>query len=241
MKGPVVIVALVLGSLSAMYLVVRQRRRGRSKAASGEGVRRPLLGLRLVCISDTHGAHRKLGELPAGDVLIHAGDWTRYGRKADVVDFNAWLGELPHAHKIVVNGNHECNAPWKARTAAILANATFLRDAAVTLPGSGLRVHGCEFAWPMKTSNPTYDAVADGSVDILICHGPARGHADGGSGCAEVLRLAERLRPRAQRLRTRERTLRRGGDGHGPCGGDGGAGARRRGRQQRHDDRIVRV
>ena len=25
----------------------------------------------------------------------------------DAEDFNAWLGELPHAHKVVVEGNHE--------------------------------------------------------------------------------------------------------------------------------------
>ena len=30
--------------------------------------------LRVVCISDTHNDVEKLGELPPGDVLIHAGD-----------------------------------------------------------------------------------------------------------------------------------------------------------------------
>lgn len=29
------------------------------------------------------------------------------GEKAEVEDFNAWLGALPHTHKIVIAGNHE--------------------------------------------------------------------------------------------------------------------------------------
>jgi len=151
-------------------------------------------GLRVVMISDTHGCHRKL-TVPAGDVLIHGGDWTNMGHEADATDFNAWLGELPHKHKIVVNGNHEVNAAWKARAGSLLSNATFLRDSAVTLPDNGLHVHGTDFMWPMKSCNPTYDAVA-GRVDVLVCHSPVAGYADGGKGCPELLRLARRLRPR---------------------------------------------
>lgn len=153
------------------------------------------LGLRVVMISDTHGCHRRL-RVPEGDVLIHGGDWTRMGLEEDAADFNAWLGELPHKHKIVVNGNHEHNAAWKERAGSVLSNATLLRDSTVTLPGNGLRVHGTEFCWPMKSANPSYDAVASGSVDVLVCHSPAAGYVDGGMGCAELLRLVRRLRPR---------------------------------------------
>ena len=67
---------------------------------------RPKLGVRVVCISDTHGAHRSVS-VPDGDVLIHAGDFTRYGRESDASDFDAWLATLPHRHKVVVHGNHE--------------------------------------------------------------------------------------------------------------------------------------
>jgi len=30
--------------------------------------------MKLVCISDTHSLHRRMLEIPDGDVLIHAGD-----------------------------------------------------------------------------------------------------------------------------------------------------------------------
>ena len=47
--------------------------------------------VRIVCISDTHGQHAKLS-VPAGDVLIHAGDFMAFGDKPkEIVDFNHWL------------------------------------------------------------------------------------------------------------------------------------------------------
>ena len=33
-------------------------------------------GVLIVCISDTHNQHRDLKDMPAGDILIHAGDFT---------------------------------------------------------------------------------------------------------------------------------------------------------------------
>ncbi|CAJ1445439.1 unnamed protein product, partial [Effrenium voratum] len=47
----------------------------------------PRRGLRLVVVSDTHNFHHKL-KLPDGDVLIHAGDFTQYGKEEHAHDFN---------------------------------------------------------------------------------------------------------------------------------------------------------
>ncbi len=63
--------------------------------------------MRIVCISDTHNLHRKL-QIPDGDVLVHAGDFTLFGKQEHLNDFNEWLGTLPHRHKLVVQGNHDC-------------------------------------------------------------------------------------------------------------------------------------
>ena len=63
--------------------------------------------MRIVVISDTHGLHRQL-KMPSGDLLIHAGDFTFYSKPPSIIsDFNAWLGKLPHRHKIVTCGNHD--------------------------------------------------------------------------------------------------------------------------------------
>ena len=40
-------------------------------------------------------------------MLVHAGDLTWGGSLEEVESFNAWLGTLPHKHKIVVAGNHD--------------------------------------------------------------------------------------------------------------------------------------
>ncbi|XP_043223410.1 metallophosphoesterase domain-containing protein 1-like isoform X2 [Amphibalanus amphitrite] len=64
--------------------------------------------LRFVCMSDTHSLTPHLTmPVPDGDVLIHAGDFTKCGRIEEVELFNNWLASLPHRHKIVIAGNHE--------------------------------------------------------------------------------------------------------------------------------------
>ncbi|KAA0165700.1 hypothetical protein FNF31_01677 [Cafeteria roenbergensis] len=66
-------------------------------------------GLRFVCISDTHGKHFAFPELPAGDVLIHAGDFSRRGGPDEMIDFANYLSKAAAKFKqvIVVSGNHE--------------------------------------------------------------------------------------------------------------------------------------
>ena len=62
--------------------------------------------IRFVCISDTHGKHRKIN-LPDGDVLLHAGDITNVGEANQLEDFAEWLSDLPFKQKIVIAGNHD--------------------------------------------------------------------------------------------------------------------------------------
>jgi len=51
--------------------------------------------MKIVAISDTHGLHGSL-IIPDGDLLIHASDLTRHGTLDDVIEFNDFLGTLPH-------------------------------------------------------------------------------------------------------------------------------------------------
>lgn len=58
--------------------------------------------LTLVLISDTHELHREVN-VPPGDLLIHAGDFTMNSMSAEkLIDFNDWLGELPHGFRVVI-------------------------------------------------------------------------------------------------------------------------------------------
>jgi len=63
----------------------------------------------VVLISDTHSWHRRLGELPSGDVLVHAGDFTesRPPRPEEYKDFVDWFASQPHQHKLFISGNRD--------------------------------------------------------------------------------------------------------------------------------------
>ncbi|XP_038047108.1 metallophosphoesterase MPPED2-like isoform X1 [Patiria miniata] len=149
---------------------------------------KPEGAVRFVCISDTHNqAARLIQTLPAGDVLIHAGDFTNTGRPSEVKRFNEFLGHLPHRHKIVIAGNHEVTfdrqlmteqnshvfmsfatalqevkqEDWK-HIPALLTNCTYLEDAEVNI--MGFRIYGspwqpefCDWAFNLQRGQPLLD------------------------------------------------------------------------------------
>lgn len=61
---------------------------------------------RFVCVSDTHGyTPAEAGfKLPAGDVLIHAGDLTNKGRMSELRKTVDWISRAEYEVKIVVAG-----------------------------------------------------------------------------------------------------------------------------------------
>ncbi|KAF2865991.1 Metallo-dependent phosphatase-like protein [Massariosphaeria phaeospora] len=61
--------------------------------------------VRIVCISDTHTLIP--ADVPAGDVLIHAGDLSNAGSVADIQAQVDWLASLPHKEVVVISGNHD--------------------------------------------------------------------------------------------------------------------------------------
>jgi hypothetical protein len=108
---------------------------------------RPANHTRFVCVSDTHDLHWSV-PVPPGDVFIHAGDILvgskNLSREAAIKkykDFNDWLGALPHPHKYIVGGNHDCyldpEQPDGMQTSdvrALLSHATFLHNECATIP-----------------------------------------------------------------------------------------------------------
>ncbi|KAK7404068.1 hypothetical protein QQX98_010154 [Neonectria punicea] len=60
--------------------------------------------VQVVCISDTHNTRPTL---PAGDILIHAGDLTENGSFDELQAELKWLSDQPHRYKILVAGNHD--------------------------------------------------------------------------------------------------------------------------------------
>lgn len=62
--------------------------------------------IRFVVISDTHNLHQHL-EIPEGDVLVHAGDFTNKGTLCEVKNFAEWFCKQPHPVKLLIPGNHD--------------------------------------------------------------------------------------------------------------------------------------
>ncbi|HMQ30512.1 MAG TPA: metallophosphoesterase [Chloroflexaceae bacterium] len=110
-----------------------------------------MASLRIVALSDTHGLHRHV-QVPPGDILVRAGDLIRHGDRDELVDLNAWLGELPHHHKIIVVGNHDwCFEEDAEACVALLPNAVYLQDAAVAV--EGITFYGSPWT-PRSTTGP---------------------------------------------------------------------------------------
>lgn len=164
--------------------------------------------MRLVLISDTHMKHGELA-IPNGDALIHAGDFTNRGTLQEIVAFNAWLGALPHAQKIVIAGNHDFlfeRDPAIARS--LLTNALYLEDSGTTL--GSLRVWGSpwqprflDWAFNLDRGAPIrakWELIPAGT-DLLITHGPPihvldRTWRGSDVGCADLAEVVARLKPK---------------------------------------------
>jgi len=62
--------------------------------------------MKIVCISDTHNRHEQLN-IPFGDILVHAGDFTGHSSVYELEDFAKWFGSQPHEYKVFIPGNHD--------------------------------------------------------------------------------------------------------------------------------------
>ena len=128
-------------------------------------------------ISDTHGLHKRLGELPPADVIVHSGDFTMAGSEAETVDFLNWFCELPHPHKIFICGNHD-ECLYGTSIDGLDNNVHYLCN-------SGVEIDGVKFyGVPMfmadcisEQQNRNYMDIPD-DTDVLVTHTPPYGILD---------------------------------------------------------------
>jgi predicted phosphodiesterase len=148
--------------------------------------------MRIVCISDTHDRHHNI-TVPAGDVLIHAGDLTMDGSTPDILRAFTWLAAQPHERIIVTPGNHDFGFQQKADLIDILTakfpRVEVLIDRETTI--EGLRVFASPYQpwfydWAynfargeagQKEAIEKWSLIPDDTA-ILITHGPVRGILD---------------------------------------------------------------
>lgn len=181
----------------------------RASRKSSDGFAAETCMIRIVCISDTHGQHRKL-KVPPGDVLIHAGDFMLSGRRLEeIVDFDDWLGALPHRYKIIIAGNHDLlfeAYPEMAR--ARLKHAVYLENSGVEALGLlfwGSPVQPTFHNWAFNIDRGSairrHWKKIPFETDVLITHGPPFGTLDKADiltqhlGCEELTKAVTKLKP----------------------------------------------
>ncbi|BEJ17949.1 hypothetical protein CspHIS471_0702260 [Cutaneotrichosporon sp. HIS471] len=169
----------------------------------------------VVCVSDTHDTEPFL---PAGDILIHAGDMSSHGTLREIQSQLGWLAAQPHQHKIVIGGNHDLlldpactqSNPELLGTLADLEwhDLIYLEHAttSITVCGRQLTIVGSprtpipllsfmKWAFPYRRHSDFW-AGSIPKVDILVTHGPPYGYLDGGYGCRSLRREVRRVIPR---------------------------------------------
>jgi Icc-related predicted phosphoesterase len=161
--------------------------------------------VRVAVISDTHGTRP---EVPPADLIIHAGDATRFGNHSQVIDFNNWLGEL-HTPVVFVPGNHDFlfeEAPATARS--LMTNAIVLIHESLEIEGVKIFgspwtpwFHDWAFNYRPDKAEELWGAIPS-DTQVLITHGPPFGILDQVSrppephvGCPVLLRTIERIKP----------------------------------------------
>lgn len=142
--------------------------------------------MKLICLSDTHGLHTQI-EVPPGDVLLHAGDFSAMGTLAQVRQFLTWFADQPHRHKVFIAGNHDFLAerqPGLFR-ALLPDNCHYLENSGVEV--AGLRIWGSPitpwfFDWAFNRQRGAdirrYWAQIPDQIDVLLTHGPPYGIRD---------------------------------------------------------------
>lgn len=150
--------------------------------------------MKLLLLSDTHGRHRRINNLPAADVIIHSGDFTSHGTMKNCIDFLNWFNALNYEHKICIAGNHDIymdvhylngGGSQSGIDAILPPTVKYLNDSEVVI--NGFKFWGSPytpyfFGWAFNAQRgheiQEHWNKIPADVDVVISHGPPYGHGD---------------------------------------------------------------
>ena len=168
--------------------------------------------LQIVALSDSHNATKRV-EIPDGDILIHAGDFSFQGKSLEIQDFIEWLKDQPHKHKLWIAGNHEWGIedyPSNANVIDNETNSTYIHDKVIEI--EGLKFLGCNFTpefnnWAFNLTERQSKIYWENApeADVVVCHGPPHTILDSVTpeykhhrplGCIHFKNYLERVKPK---------------------------------------------
>ncbi len=154
--------------------------------------------MKILHVSDTHGFHHRLRELPEADFVVHSGDFCMAGTEDEAIDFLNWFCDLPHRHKIFICGNHD-DCLYGAKIDGLDGNVHYLCNSGVTI--DGIKFYGVPMfmADCISCRQKSNYAEIPIDTDILITHSPPYGVLDFDDnihyGSKELLQRLTEIRP----------------------------------------------
>ena len=133
--------------------------------------------INILHLSDTHGLHRQLPQLPDADVIVHSGDFTMAGTEQEVFDFTNWFCDLPYRHKIFIAGNHD-DCLYGAELSGLDDNCHYLCNSGINI--EGIKFYGVPMFMEddMTRKYKEYLSGIPDDTDVLVTHQPPAGILD---------------------------------------------------------------
>ena len=128
-------------------------------------------------ISDTHGLHCQLNQLPTADIIVHSGDITTNRTEEEVFDFINWFCDLPYKYKIFIAGNHDTILSGVTLD-GLDGNCFYLDGSSVVI--DGLKFHGIPLFINEQQNCTLKHKIKQIPLDtnVLITHFPPYGILD---------------------------------------------------------------
>ncbi|MDE6702057.1 MAG: metallophosphatase domain-containing protein [Muribaculaceae bacterium] len=155
--------------------------------------------MRILHLSDTHGCHHQLRNLPEADVAVHSGDFTMNGSQEEAIDFKNWFCDLPYDHKIFICGNHD-ECIYGANVEGLDSNVHYLCNSGVEIDGVTL------YGVPMLMGDCISEKQSfnylqiPSNTNVLVTHTPPFGILDFDDGInygsEELLNIVSTINPR---------------------------------------------